>query len=419
LKQSYLRIAIAFSSFALIGANSGAAGVVLPGLSRYYQVDKSVVGLLFLASSTGYFLSAFSSSLLLEKLGPRKFLLMGTLTFLLGTLTIGLKPPFVAVLTTRLFLGFGIAIIETGLNAYVVALPRSTSLLNSLHAFYGAGALLGPVIAATILTLNCGWNSVYLIWTLLSFPLLLGFAIVFSHQLPAASTRKEEEATTGNVLTAALRLPMVWWASLFLLLYVGIEVSLGTWGYSFLVEGRHQQAWLSSLTVSGYWLGLTLGRFTLSNFAERLGIGNVGLIYSCMAGIVIGVLIIWLFPFEVAASVGFCFIGYSLGPIYPTMVALMPDLVASRLVSSAISFLVSMSILGIAIFPWLAGILAQSISTWSLLPYTIVLTFSMLVSWWIMFRSSTKPPPVVKDLIATRRLRSSIKSISRKNLSAP
>jgi fucose permease len=391
LKQSYLRIAIAFSSFALIGANSGAAGVVLPGLSRYYQVDKSVVGLLFLASSTGYFLSAFSSSLLLEKLGPRKFLLMGTLTFLLGTLTIGLKPPFVAVLTTRLFLGFGIAIIETGLNAYVVALPRSTSLLNSLHAFYGAGALLGPVIAATILTLNWGWNSVYLIWTLLSFPLLLGFAIVFSHQLPAASTRKEEEATTGNVLTAALRLPVVWWASLFLLLYVGIEVSLGNWSYSFLVEGRHQQALLSSLTVSGYWLGLTLGRFTLSKFAERLGIGNVGLIYSCMAGIVISVLIIWLFPFEIAAAVGFCFIGYSLGPIYPTTVALMPDLVSSRLVPSAIGFLVSMSILGIAVFPWLAGILAQSISTWSLLPYTIVLTASMLVFWWIIFRGSTKP----------------------------
>ncbi len=385
MKQSYLRMAIAFFGFALIGANSGAAGVVLPGLSSYYQVDKSVVGLLFLASSTGYFLSAFSSSLLLEKLGPRRFLLMGTLTFLLGTLTIGLKPPFVAVLATRLFLGFGIAIIETGLNAYVVALPRNTSLLNSLHAFYGAGALFGPVVAATILALNWGWNSVYLTWTLLSLPLLLGFAIVFSHQPPAASTRKEEAATTGNILTAALRLPVVWWASLFLLLYVGIEVSLGNWSYSFLVEGRHQQVLLSSLTVSGYWLGLTLGRFTLSNIAERLGIGNVGLIYSCMAGIVIGVLIIWLFPFEIADAVGFCFIGYSLGPIYPTTVALMPNLVSSRLVSSAIGFLVSMSILGIAVFPWLAGILAQSVGIWSLLPYTIVLTAAMLVFWWIIF----------------------------------
>ena len=390
MKQSYLRMGIAFFGFALIGANSGAIGVILPSLSSYYQVDNSVVGFLFLTSATGYFLSAFSSGLLLERLGPRRFLVMGTLTFLLGTLTIGLKPPFVAVLATRLFLGFGIAIIETGLNAYVVALPRNTSLLNSLHAFYGAGALIGPVVAAVILGMNWGWNSVYLAWTVLSLPLLLGFAVVFSHQLPGTATRKDEGAATGNVLLAALRVPVVWWGSLFLLLYVGIEVSLGNWSYSFLIEGRHQQAFLSSLTVSGYWLGLTLGRFTLSNLAERLGMSNVGLIYGCMAGIIIGVLIIWLLPFEVAAAIGFCFIGFSLGPIYPTTVALMPKLVSNRLVSSAIGFLVSLSILGIAVFPWLAGVLAQSVGIWSLLPYTVVLTVLMLVFWWVTFRGSTR-----------------------------
>src|SRR5260370_37699104 len=96
--------------------------------------------------------------------------------------------------------------------------------------------------------MNWGWKSGYLTWTLLSLPLLLGFAIVFSHQLPAASTHKEEEASTGNVLTAALRLPVVWWPSLFLLLYVGIQVSRGNSSDSVLVATRHQQVLLSSLT---------------------------------------------------------------------------------------------------------------------------------------------------------------------------
>ena len=115
---------------------------------------------------------------------------------------------------------------------------------------------------------------------------------------------------------------------------------------------------------------------------------NVGLIYICMAGILIGVLIIWLLPFAFFAAVGFCFIGFSLGPIYPTTVALMPNLVSSRLVPSAIGFLVSLSILGIALFPWLAGVLAQGVGIWSLLPYTVMLTALMLVSWWVLFRSS-------------------------------
>jgi fucose permease len=254
-------------------------------------------------------------------------------------------------------------------------------------------------VAAVILAMNWGWNSVYLAWTLLSLPLLLGFAVAFGHQSPRTATRKDEGAATGNILLATLRVAVVWWASLFLLLYVGIEVSLGNWSYSFLIEGRHQQAFLSSLTVSGYWLGLTLGRFTLSNLAERLGMGNASLIYGCMAGIIIGVLIIWLLPFEIAAAMGFCFIGFSLGPIYPTTVALMPELVPSRLVSSAIGFLVSLSILGIAVFPWLAGVLAQSAGIWSLLPYTVMLTVLMLVFWWITLRGSTRNLPYSRESV--------------------
>jgi fucose permease len=220
-----MRLGVAFFGFALIGANGGAVGVVLPSLSIYYHVDKSVVGLLFLTSSVGYFLSAFSSSLLLEKLGQRAFLIVGASTFLLGTLTLGIKPPFVIVLSTRLFLGFGMAIIETGLNAYVVALPRHTSLLNTLHGFYGAGALVGPVVAAALLALQWGWNSVYLTWCLLSLPLLIRFAVVFSPQLPRSASREVDETRPGNVLIAASRLPVVWWASLFLLLYGGVNLA--------------------------------------------------------------------------------------------------------------------------------------------------------------------------------------------------
>src|SRR5205085_11576826 len=153
------------------------------------------------------------------------------------------------------------------------------------------------------------------------------------------------------------KVPIILYTSLILFLYVGKEVNLGSCSYSFLDEGQHQQVFLSSLIVSGYWLDLTLGRFTLSSIAERLGLSDVGLIYICMAGILIGVLIIWLLPFALFAAVGFCFIGFSLGPIYPTTVALMPNLVSSRLVPSAIGFLVSLSTLGIALFPWLAGVL--------------------------------------------------------------
>ncbi len=379
-------VILAFFGFVLIGISGGASGVILPDLTSYYHVDNSVIGLLFLVSSIGYFLSAFGGGILVERLGMRGFLVLGAIAFLIGALAFGLKPSFVLALIARLLLGFAVGIIETGLNIYVSALPRSASLLNYLHAFYGVGALIGPVIASTLLVLNWGWNSVYLVLGVLGLPLLIGFSILFGIRSPNIPVHEEEQQGKGNVLGNALKLGVVWLAALFLLFYVGVEVSLGNWTYTFLLEDRHQNAFLAGWIVSGYWFGLTLGRFVLQNLAARLGVSNTNLVYGCMASIIIGVLLIWLVPLGAIAAFGFCLIGLSLGPIYPLTVALAPKLVPTRIAPSTIGFIVSMSIIGLALFPWIAGILFQDIGSWSLLPYNIALTIVMICLWWGLFR---------------------------------
>ncbi|GAC1393850.1 MAG: hypothetical protein NVSMB38_23720 [Ktedonobacteraceae bacterium] len=259
-------------------------------------------------------------------------------------------------------------------------------MLNYLHAFYGVGALIGPIIASTILVLNWGWNSVYLLLGGLSLPMLLGFWYLFGQRLGTTPLPKEAQKGKGNTLDDTLKLGVVWLAALFLLFYVGVEVSLGNWTYTFLLEDRHQNALLSGWTVSGYWFGLTMGRFVLQSLAERLGISNTALIYGCMASTIIGILLIWLIPSGIVAAAGFCLIGFSLGPIYPLTVALTPKLVPARIAPSTIGFLVSISIIGLALFPWFAGILAQRVGIWSLLPYNIALTIVMIGLWWGLFR---------------------------------
>ena len=375
-----LPVGFAFFGFVIIGINGGANGILLPSLSAFYHVGDATIGLLFLVSSMGYFLSALSSGLLAEHLGLRWMLLIGTTVFILGSSGFGLELPFVALLFSRLLLGLGVGLIETGLNIYITALPRSTALLNYLHAFYGVGALLGPLVASEILALQWGWNSVYLLMIALSLPLLLGFGLLFSSASTTPTVKEGELPAKGNVLSAALKLPIVWLAALFLLVYVGVEVSLGNWSYSFLLD-RHEGTVLAGWIVSGYWFGLTLGRFTLQNFAERLGVGTKGLMYACIGGVAIGLLLIWFVPFSAVAALGFCFIGYSLAPIYPLTVAITPKLVPARVAPSAIGLLVSVSILGLAFFPWLAGILAQATGIWTLLPFTLALIIVMLVLW--------------------------------------
>ena len=379
------QIGLAFLAFILIGANDGAIGVLLPSLQRHYGVDKAIVGLLFLASTTGYLAAAFSSGLLTEKLGTKLFLAVGAVSFLVGALAFALMLPFAILLVMLLALGFGIAVIDAGLNSYIAAFARNAALLNYLHAFYGVGALLGPLLATLVLAASWGWNSVYVIWAILSAMLVAGFALFFNGRGPAphGETHAPE---TGNVLVAVLKLRVVWLASLFLLLYVGAEASLGSWGYSFLTEERHEVAFVSGWIMSGYWMGLTGGRFLLGRAAQR--VGNRRMIELCLAGVVVGVLLVWLAP-GLPSAFGLWLTGFCLGPVYPTTIALMSQLAPSRLLPSAVGILASAGSLGAALFSWQAGNFAQAFGLWTLLPFVIATTLAMLLSWFALTRSQS------------------------------
>lgn len=381
-RSTQLTVGVSFFAFILIGANDGAVGVLIPGMQNTYHVGKDSIALLFLAGTLGYFTASFNNGLLVEKLGNQKFLVLGTLLMLFGFILLSLKPPFLLLLFAIIPIGFGGAVLDAGLNSYIAGLPRNTALLNYLHAFYGAGALIGPLVASTFLVLGLAWNMVYYVWIGLALLLAIGLTLIFPNKkLVRADERAVQEK---NVLFTALRQRVVWLAALFLLFYVGAEVSLGSWSYSFLTEERHVATLFSGWTVSGYWIGLTLGRLLLGRVALRFG--NKRLIEGCLLGVVIGMLLTWLLPYPIMAAVGLFLTGFSLGPIFPTTIALMSEIVASRILPSAIGFLASLGSMGGALFPWIAGNLAQHIGLWTLLPYIIVLTAIML-GLWLMLQS--------------------------------
>ncbi len=379
---------LSFLAFVLIGASDGAGGVLLPSLGRFYNVDKATISLLFLLMTGGYLSAALSSGPLVERLGQRHFLMLGTGLFGLAALAIAWAPPFPIYLAILLFYGFGVGIIDAGLNAYIAGLPNNTAPLNYLHAFYGLGALLGPVIASTILAIGLGWNAVYVVWLVAGFLVLAGIARFFTIEPQA-------ERSPGNVLGHALRLPVVWLAALFLLAYVGSEVSLGTWSYSFLTEERHGATLLSAWTVSGYWLGLTVGRLVMGKIAARLG--NRRLIEGCLVGVAIGLVLVWIAPDGLVSAGGLVIAGFSLGPIFPTTIAILSDLVPARLLQSAIGFAASLGSMGAAFFPWIVGNMAQAFGLWTLLPFVIGLTVILFALWFVLSAHGTQAPGAPVD----------------------
>ena len=92
----------------------------------------------------------------------------------------------------------------------------------------------------------------------------------------------------------------------------------------------------------------------------------------------------WLLPLDSVTVPGFVLIGFFLGPIFPTTIALLPEATAAHLVPTAIGVLNAGSIVGGSALPWLAGAIAQGLGVWTLLPFTATLALVQLTIWWRM-----------------------------------
>ncbi|MBX6723104.1 MAG: MFS transporter, partial [Dactylosporangium sp.] len=187
-----------------------------------------------------------------------------------------------------------------------------------------------------------------------------------------------------GLLAAVLREPAVWLGALLLTVYVGLEIAVGNWGFNFLIEGRAAADTVAGLTMSGYWLGLTAGRFVLSPVATRMGLTKINLLYLSMFGVAVAIVFSWIASIAGLAALGFVLLGFFLGPIFPTIMAVAPDLTSARLAPTAIGVINAGSVVGGAGLPWLAGALGQGLGVWTLLPFALVLAAVQLLVLWRM-----------------------------------
>jgi fucose permease len=81
---------------------------------------------------------------------------------------------------------------------------------------------------------------------------------------------------------------------------------------------------------------------------------------------------------------GLCLLGFSFGPIYPITISFLSSRVPAHILPGAIGFLASLGSVGAAVFPWIAGLLAQRVGLWSLMPLVIVLAIAMFCLWRLL-----------------------------------
>jgi fucose permease len=380
-------VLMSYLAFIFVGINAAAGGVLVLAQMSDYGVGRAIIGITFITGSAGFVLGSLHSGPLIHRLGVRIALLTGCGTFIVAGLYLATRPPLGALIAVQLVTGYAAGILESVLSAYIAALPDATTLLNRLHAFFGVGALIGPALAAWIVG-RTAWTVVYLVLAVACAPLVAGFVLAYPRQLgaatPAAAAPREPDAPAvraGGLLGTALRDRGVLAGAVMLAVYVGVELGVGNWAFSYLVQGRGLTQSLAGYAVSGYWLGLTVGRFVISPVAARLGATTSGLMYACLSGIAAAITLTWLAPSAVTAGATLVLLGFFLGPVFPTTMSVAQRLTQPRLASTAIGVMNAGSAVGGAALPWLAGAITQGAGITTLFPFMLAMAALQFAAW--------------------------------------
>ncbi|KAK1992054.1 MFS general substrate transporter [Colletotrichum falcatum] len=287
--------------------------------------------------------------------------------------------------------GLGNGLSDAAWNAWIGNLDRSNELLGFLHAAYGVGGVVSPLVATAIITRGTlPWYTFYYVVIGISLVEMLALTMAFwnhtgrryREHMACSPEAHEKSASIRRVLTTQPEAHIAWLSALFVLIYIGVEVSLGGWVVEFLLRIRNGEAFASGMGATGYWLGITLGRILLPFVTNLLGLKMAVIVYLSMAMTM--ELIFWLVPSFYASITAVSLQGFFIGPMFPHAVAAVTSLLPEHLHVVVIGFVTALGGCGASLLPFALGALAQRFGVTALQPYILACLGVSLVIWFFI-----------------------------------
>jgi FHS family glucose/mannose:H+ symporter-like MFS transporter len=345
------------AGFVVIGTVQALYGPAIPAFRATFGVTPSVAGLGLSADFAGALIGIVGYHLLARAgASDRRLLAVAYALLAAGTAAFALAPSWPLALVAALVTGFGSGGIDYGLNhlfTYCYG-RRSAGMLNLLNAYFGVGAVIGPILIGWVGAPRYPWlfgavaaASVLLIPTLRGVhpqPLLAPPDAVpgpgsGSGPRPGTDTDSGLARRRVGVIVAAFVVLYV--------LYVAIESGVGGWEPTQL-EAVGYPASVAATATAAFWLALTAGRFLAVPVSLRWPAPAI--VTVCCAGMVV---FLALAVIPSVAPWAYGGLGFMCAPIWATGLPWLAR--AAPRVAAASAYVMATSMLGGIVFPPLLG----------------------------------------------------------------
>ena len=283
------------------------------------------------------------------------------------------SPPYFGSTLTEV----GNGLEDAAWNAWIGHLRNANEVLGVLHGAYGLGGILSPLISTAMVTrFGQPWYSFsYVMVGLLALEQIVSPWIFWTSDGSAWRARyissSDPSSKTVNTLAAVCRSRVVWICSLFLLIYVGTEVSMTGWMNTFLQTVRHAPPFEAGLSTTMFWVGATVGRVSLGFVTGRVGEKLAIFVYLAVS---LGChLLLYLVPSTAVSLASIAVEGFFLGPLFPAAIVAATRLLPPHLHVSGVGVAATLGSTGACLLPFAVGAIAEAKGVQVLMP--VVLAF--------------------------------------------
>ena len=359
---------LAYLSVALPGST---LGLLWPSMRLSFGEPVGALGILLVFGITASVISSAATGRVRVRTGP--LVASGTMLVAVALAVEAFAPSLWVMAIGTVLFGVGFGALDTALNAHA-ARHFGARDINWMHASYGLGATIGPLLVTALLSGGLGWRRTYGLMALV----LAALACVFtvrrrgwqeSPHVCRAAGDKPGPATARRKPPAAVTLT-------FTAVETGIESGAGIWGYVFLTAGRGLAPETAGVAVSAYWAMMFAGRVVLGPVAQRLGPARV--LAVAVAGIPAGAALMTAPGPGLLAVVGLMILGLAAAPVFPLLTLMTPQWADSATgATRMVSLQVAASAAGSAALPAGLGLAIGAVDARVLAPSLLVLGLAM------------------------------------------
>lgn len=381
-------LVLLFISYITLGLPDSAWGTVWPFMRESLGMPIASASIFTMVVTAFSALSSALAPKVSAKVGPGVILAVCSLITGVGILGVYFATNFYIMVAIGAVLGIAGGGVDVSVNDFV-ADHYSSGVMNVVHAMWGLGAFLGPLIVTGSMNDSGSWRTGFLVLAIVQLVcagLLFSSLPLWKKKLPPVVKKDVDHVPTAtNKKKATLAILLM---AVLYFVYTGVEQVVGAWLNTLLIEKRMFSATVGGACVSCYFGAIMVGRIVFGLFSSKIGNRltiNIGLAIAAL-----GAGLFFITNSVPATYVAVILIGVGFAPFYPCNMHETKHRFAPEMSKKVIGIQVCSACLGMLAINPVAGLLLQYVGH-EMLPVITAVLVGVLVVFTLWINHCTKP----------------------------